>query len=175
MNASEPVFRSVPGVTSAAAADSVTASVRPRRILAVASEGGHWIQLLRLAPVFAGHSVEYLTTNAQLAATVTQKVHVVRDANLWTKWQLLLMSAEVLWLMLRLRPDVVITTGAAPGLAAVASGRLLGARTVWLDSMANAEGLSGSGRIARQLAHQCLTQWDHLAEGQRVQCWGSVL
>jgi len=154
---------------------TVPAPAQQLRILAVASEGGHWVQLLRLAPVFAGHAVEYLTTNAQLGATVPQPVHVVRDANLWTKWQLLLMSAEVFWLLLRLRPDVVITTGAAPGLAAVAAGRLLGARTVWLDSMANAEGLSGSGRLARRLAHQCLTQWDNVADGERVQCWGSVL
>lgn len=150
-------------------------AARVQHILAVASEGGHWIQLLRLEPVFRGHRVEYLTTNAQLAAMVPHKVHIVRDANLWTKWRLVLMCAQVFWLMLRLRPDVVITTGAAPGLAALVSGRLLGARTVWLDSMANAQALSGSGRLARRLAHQCLTQWENLADGRRVQFWGSVL
>lgn len=150
-------------------------AAHPQRILAVASEGGHWVQLLRLEPAFRGHQVEYLTTNAQLAPTVPHKVHIVRDANLWTKWRLLMMGAQVFWLVLRLRPDVVVTTGAAPGLAALISGRLLGARTVWLDSMANAQALSGSGRLARRLAHRCLTQWENLADGQRVRFWGSVL
>jgi len=148
---------------------------QPRRILAVASEGGHWIQLLRLQPVFRGHHVEFLTTNAHLAAMVPHRVHIVRDANQWTRWRLVLMCVQVFWLMLRLRPDVVITTGAAPGLAALASGRLLGARTLWIDSMANAQALSGSGRLARRVAHQCLTQWENLADGRRVKFWGSVL
>ena len=44
--------------------------------------------------------------------------------------------------VLRERPDVVVSTGAAPGYFALRFGRLFGARTLWLESIANVEELS---------------------------------
>lgn len=148
-----------------------------RRLLAVASGGGHWVQLMRLRPAFEGSEVAYVTTNADYAADVGCAVHVVTDANMWQKLGLLRMFAQVFWLVLRVRPDVVITTGAAPGFAAILFGRLFGARTLWLDSIANSEELSSSGRQARRIAHVWLTQWQHLSGDGRTKpaYWGSVL
>lgn len=155
--------------------DTPQKTARKKVILAVASEGGHWIQLSRLQPAFAGHDVHYLSTNPGLGATVDAPFHVVRDANRWTKWRMVQMSLQVFWLVLKLRPDIVITTGAAPGLAALMFGRVTGARTIWVDSIANSEVVSGSGRAANRVAHVCLTQWERLADGQDFQYWGRVL
>ena len=77
--------------------------------------------------------------------------------------------------MARVRPDAVITTGAAPGYFALRLGRLFGARTIWIDSMANAEELSLSGQKARRHADLWLTQWEHLAKPDGPQFLGSVL
>ena len=60
-------------------------------------------------------------------------------------------------------------------LIALALGRLFGARTLWVDSIANSERLSGSGEIARRFAHQVITQWPDLAHGNDPAYWGSVL
>lgn len=145
------------------------------KILAVASGGGHWIQLLRLRPAFAGTDVIWLTTQSDYAKEVKGPLHVVRDANMWNKLALLIMFAQVAWLMLRIRPDVVVTTGAAPGFAAVFFGRITGARTVWIDSIANSEVLSGSGSQAGRWAHIWLTQWEHLAKPDGPHYWGAVI
>jgi UDP-N-acetylglucosamine:LPS N-acetylglucosamine transferase len=76
----------------------------------------------------------------------------------------------------RERPDVVITTGSAPCLFALGLARkLFGARTIWIDSVANAEKLSSSGAQARRVADVWLTQWEHLAKPDGPQYWGSVL
>jgi hypothetical protein len=71
---------------------------------------------------------------------------------------------SVLWLVIRLRPDAIVSTGAAPGFFALRFGKLLGARTLWLDSFANSEELSLSGRKASAFADLTLTQWPHLGE-----------
>jgi hypothetical protein len=133
------------------------------------------VQLLRLRPAFAGVPVCWVTTQAELSKDVSERLYVVRDANLWDKPGLVLLFLQVGWLMLRLRPSVVVTTGAAPGFAAVFFGRLLGAHPVWIDSIANAEQLSGSGIRVRRWAHVWLTQWEHLATPTGPQYWGSVL
>lgn len=147
-----------------------------KRILAVASGGGHWVQLRRLAPAFEGHEVVYLTTEPSYKSEVAPaKFFTVKDASRWNKFGLIKQAFQVLWILLRFRPHKVITTGAAPGFFAVRLGKLLGAECCWLDSIANAEQLSLSGERAGPAADLWLTQWEHLAAPDGPKCKGSVL
>lgn len=149
--------------------------MKKNKVLAVASGGGHWVQLLRLRPAYAHHSVTYVSTNASYANDVDGALLTVTDANLNKKGRLLRMFFEMFLHVARVRPDVVITTGAAPGFAAVVLARLFGARTIWVDSIANSEELSGSGKHVGRFAHTWLTQWEHLAKPEGPQFWGAVL
>src|SRR5690606_27499762 len=107
-----------------------------KKLLAVASGGGHWIQLLRLRPAFAGLEVQYISTHPSLAHKVApSKTYAVRDANMWDKPGLLIMAVQVMLIILCYRLDVVVTTGAAPGYFALVFGRLMGAKTIWIDSI----------------------------------------
>lgn len=135
---------------------------RPK-LLAISSGGGHWIQLLRIRAAFDGCDVTYATVDDGYAADVEHCGFVrIPNGNLWSVRSLLRSAFGVGCLILKLRPDVVVTTGAAPGYFAVMFGKLLGARTVWLDSIANAGSLSASGRKAMRFSDLCLTQWRHL-------------
>ena len=147
-----------------------------KRVLAVASGGGHWIQLTRLRPALSGLDVAYLTTLSCYRDQVEgARFYRVGDANLRTRFRLLLMSLKVAAVVLREWPDVVISTGAAPGYLAIRLGKLIGARTIWVDSMANVERLSVSGRWARNHADLWLTQWPHLATPEGPHFEGAVL
>jgi hypothetical protein len=100
---------------------------------------------------------------------------VICSANRWSKFDLFRSAIGIIWLLLRVRPDVVITTGAAPGYFAVRFGKWLGARVVWVDSVANAEELSLSGQKAGAFVHLWLTQWPHLVREEGPHFLGSVL
>ena len=157
----------------------------PRRVLAVASGGGHWVQLMRLRPAWDGHHVTYVTTTGAFRAEVTCAAaargqiapgyFVVQEANRWQKLKLVRQLLGLAVIVLRTWPHTVITTGAAPGYFALRLGRLVGARTAWVDSIANAEELSLSGKMAGRHADLWLTQWPDLAcpEGPGFQ--GAVL
>ena len=83
------------------------------RILAIASGGGHWVQLLRLRPAFADERVAYVTVSrAYRAETGSAPFHVVNDATRWNTLGLVRLALRVGWIVLRQRPDVVVTTGA---------------------------------------------------------------
>ncbi len=149
---------------------------RKPKVLALSSGGGHWIQLLRLRPAFSDCDVLYATVRAGYAADVAPaRFCVIPDSNRWHKIRLLRSAMAIFLLLLRERPDVVISTGAAPGFFAIRFGRLLGMRTVWLDSVANAEELSMSGQKAGRYADFWLTQWEHLAKPGGPTFRGSVL
>lgn len=155
------------------------------RVLAISSTGGHWIQLLRLAPAWDGCRVDYATTSAdfrdhvrrlaQARGQASPGYHVITDANRWQKLRLVRQALEVLALILRLRPDVIVSTGASVGYFAIRFGRLLGARTLWLDSIANAKEPSLSGARAGPIAHLWLTQWPELARPGGPRYAGQVL
>lgn len=117
----------------------------------------------------------YLTTDSGHRSEVgTARFYTVNDANRWNKLALIRCALQLLAVLLRERPTVVVSTGAAPGYLAIRCARLMGARTIWVDSLANVEELSLSGRMASSTADLCLTQWPHLAEGP-VRYLGAVL
>jgi UDP-N-acetylglucosamine--N-acetylmuramyl-(pentapeptide) pyrophosphoryl-undecaprenol N-acetylglucosamine transferase len=66
-------------------------------------------------------------------------------------------------IMLRERPDVVITTGAGAVFPAVLCARLLGAHVVVIESFARVENPSLFGRLAAPLAHDLVVQSPKLA------------
>ena len=139
-------------------------SHRPPRVLAIASGGGHWIQLLRMRPAWEGCEVVYASTRPSDREDVAgAPFRVVPDANRWVKWRALWCAVRVGALVIAQRPDTVVTTGALPGYFAVVTGRLIRARTVWVDSVANVDELSMSGRWAGPHADVWLTQWSHLS------------
>jgi UDP-N-acetylglucosamine:LPS N-acetylglucosamine transferase len=152
-------------------------NVKRPRVLAISSGGGHWIQLLRLRPAFDGCDVTYATVREGYRIDVGSEAdfRVVPDGNRWQKIKLLRSACAVIRLLLELKPDVVVTTGAAPGYFALRFGKWLGARVVWIDSVANAEELSMSGQKAGAIADLWLTQWPHLAREGGPRCYGSVL
>ena len=146
------------------------------RILAVASGGGHWVQLLRLRPAFGGYRVTYVTVDQAYRQDVPgSRFFTVPDATRWNKLRLLGVAFKLLWILSIERPAVVISTGAAPGYLAIRLGRLFGARTIWIDSIANVERLSMSGEKVGRYADLWLTQWTHLARPGGPSYAGSVL
>ena len=147
-----------------------------KKILAISSGGGHWVQLLQLRPAFEGCDVTYACVRSAYAEDVPgERFIAFTDATRWDRWHLLKMLLQVAWLVFSHRPDVVISTGAAPGYAAIRFGKWIGARTIWLDSIANVDDLSLSGvKIARH-ADLWMTQWPHLAKPGGPRFKGAVL
>jgi UDP-N-acetylglucosamine:LPS N-acetylglucosamine transferase len=147
-----------------------------RRVLAVASGGGHWQQLMLMRPAFGGAEVMFLTTLEGLPEQFgASPAAIIPDCNRDEKLQILRSAAAILGHVRRFRPDVIISTGALPGVIALAMGRMMGARTIWVDSVANAEEMSMSGKLARRVAHLWMSQWEHVAREAGAEYAGAVL
>ena len=161
--------------TPASSMAQAPAAATRKRVLAIASGGGHFIQLLRLRPAWEGHDVTYATVYAASAPDVAPaRLLTFRDVSRADWWRLPLVAWDMAAILLRVRPQVIVTTGAMPPLVIIGWARLFGIRTLFIDSVANSEVMSGSGRLAGSVADQTLTQWPQLAGGG-IDHWGSVL
>ncbi|UWQ90808.1 UDP-N-acetylglucosamine--LPS N-acetylglucosamine transferase [Rhodobacteraceae bacterium M382] len=130
----------------------------------------------RLAPAFSGAEIHYATTDASASEQVGgRNFHVFPDANKDTPVRLLLCALSLAWIVVRVRPDVIVSTGAAGGFLAIRIGRLLGARTMFIDSIANARSLSVSARLALNVADRVLSQWPGVASKAGAEYRGAVI
>ncbi len=129
-----------------------------------------------LRPALERFNTSYVTTRRDFAERDgIARLFVIPDANRHRPLLFLTSVAQSISLMRTIRPDVVISTGALPGLACLLVGRLFGARTIWIDSVANSERISFSGWCARPFTSYWVTQWQHLATSHGAKFLGSLL
>lgn len=150
-----------------------------KKILAIASNGGHLVELQRMLCAFDGYPLIVVIarySNAKTPDFPSHKKYVINDASSWNKLALLGLMIQVISILLKERPNVIISTGAAPGCFALMLGKiLLRAQTIWVDSVANVETLSLSGQKVARYADLWLTQWQHLARPNGPRYEGTIL
>ncbi len=146
------------------------------KVLAVASGGGHWVQLLRLKPAFDDLGIAYCSVQKDYREQVQgRRFYAIKDVSRRNPLSFSIVFLQLLFVFLRERPDVLVTTGSAPALIAVVIARFFRVKSLWIDSIANCEELSTSGRNAARWASKCISQWPEVARNNGLEYWGSVL
>ena len=140
--------------------------MKRKKILAVASIGGHWIQLLRICKGLENtNDLAFASTHEKCAKMVKgHSFHKLIEFSRWDWYKLFPAFFNDMSIVRKEKPDVVITTGAAPGLIVLFAAFLMGKKTIWVDSIANVNHLSLCGRIAKKFATKCYTQGEELGK-----------
>ncbi|WP_076418116.1 hypothetical protein [Colwellia sp. UCD-KL20] len=146
-----------------------------KKILAVASNGGHLVQLLRLFPAFSEHDVHLISTSEDGPDETYNEYYSVTDSNFEQKFKLIKTAFETFIIYIKVRPDVVISTGAAPGFFCLLYASIFRKKAIWIDSIANTEKLSMAGGVALKLTKHCYTQWPELAKEDGPLYLGAVI
>src|SRR5438445_7861244 len=130
------------------------------RICLVASPGGHLTQLLYLEQGLLDHYRFYITYLDARALTLA-RTHFLE--NPWKKpYTILLMLPRILLILLREKPDLIISTGAEIAIPVFVLARILRIRTIFIESLARIETRSTTGIILYPLASLFLVQWPSL-------------
>jgi UDP-N-acetylglucosamine:LPS N-acetylglucosamine transferase len=151
---------------------------RKLRICIAASAGGHISQILKLAESWKGHEVFYITTSDVVRGKLQEdgRIYVVGECNRQHPLRMVLVLMRCAKAILREKPDVVISAGAAAGCIACFLGKLSGAKVIWLDSITNVEKISLSGKLVRYIADIFLVQWPELPRRYKnVEYLGAVI
>jgi UDP-N-acetylglucosamine:LPS N-acetylglucosamine transferase len=147
------------------------------RICLAASTGGHTSQLLKLAEGWKGYETFCITTTDVVREKLQQygKVYVTGECNRQHPIRVIKVLVQCIKAVLKERPNVVISTGAAVGCITCFLGKLVGAKILWVDSITNVERISLSGRMVRYISDLFLVQWSELAEqSKNVEYVGAI-
>ena len=132
------------------------------KLLLVCSSGGHLLLLHQLRPWWEKHERSWVTfdkTDARslLAGERIAWAHHPTQRNIPN----LLRNLGLAWRVLRReRPDVVVSTGAGVALPFFVLGRLLRARTVFVEAYERVDRPSLTGRLVYPMSNLMALQWE---------------
>jgi UDP-N-acetylglucosamine:LPS N-acetylglucosamine transferase len=151
---------------------------KPLKICLAASTGGHLTQLLRIEEAWRDMPHFFVTPGEPLSSRLTggAKAYSVCAANRRRPLHVLRMFFQCAGILLKERPNVIVSTGATVGCVLCILVKLTRGRVVWIDTISHPDRLTLSGRIVRPFADLFLVQWPALQKRYRkVTYVGSVL
>jgi UDP-N-acetylglucosamine:LPS N-acetylglucosamine transferase len=133
-------------------------------ILLVSSSGGCFNNLLQLRPFWSLHERLWITPRTPMAEEALAGERVAWSFSPTTRNlpNLLRNLLLALRLLLQERPTLVLSTGAGVAVPFLVLGRLMGARTVFIESVSRVTSLSLSARLVRPFLTVLYVHWPEL-------------
>jgi beta-1,4-N-acetylglucosaminyltransferase len=144
------------------------------RICLVCSHGGHLTQMLELEEAFEGHETFFLTYDSVRTRKLENTYLLpIIGTNMCRMAMSVLRIGGIFW---RERPHVVVSTGSEIAIPAFFVSKLLGVKTVFIESWSRITSPSGTGRIVYYMADGFFVQWEQLLScyGHKAQYAGGV-
>jgi UDP-N-acetylglucosamine:LPS N-acetylglucosamine transferase len=152
-------------------------SPSPRKILLVASNGGHLLELLQIADLWSKDRRHWVTFQKGDAVSLLASEEITwayhpTNRNLPNLFR-------NLWLALRIvrrhNIQAIVTTGAGVAVPFAIVGRLRGVNVVYIESMARITAPSLTGRLIYPFADTFIVQWPEIQRYfKRAQVFGTV-
>lgn len=150
------------------------------RICYAASSGGHLEEILALSELNTLYDSFLLTEKTQYAVDCRQsKVYCLQQVNRKDKLlfaKLTLIFCKALFVFIREKPDVIISTGALMAVPVCIAGKLMKKKVIYIESIARVKSASASGKFIYKFADLFIVQWESLKKVYpRAICAGRIL
>lgn len=150
---------------------------RRAEILLISTPGGHLVQLATLRGAWDGYDTAWVTGDTSDARSILEGERVYFGYGPAERSAVnLLRNLRLAWRLVRtLRPQLIVSTGAAMCVPFVWVGRALGVKVFYVESVTRIEGPSLTGRLVAPFAHRVYVQWPELQGRMRGSSYvGSV-
>lgn len=139
-------------------------AARTLKIAVAASPGGHLVQVKQLAPLYQKYDYFYFTFKGAVADNLGKSEKVYAIWNIVRHNPLTWLSGffHSLLIAVKERPDVVITTGAGVVFFFCLFCKMLGAKLIFIESMAKVNRPTLTARLLYPFSDLFFVQWPQL-------------
>jgi beta-1,4-N-acetylglucosaminyltransferase len=139
---------------------------RKRPIALVGSNGGHLAHLLALKPWWEKHDRFWVTFKKidALTALEGERSYWAYGPTNRNAWNLVRNSLVAVRVLLRERPSMIVSSGAAVAVPFFYLARLFGAQTIFIEVVDRIDQPTLTGRLIRPVATRVMTQWPGLLQ-----------
>jgi len=137
------------------------------KIALVCSHGGHLSEILDLADAYAHHETFFITYDAPRTRMLPRRKYLLRNIGFNVGW-MAVAAFQILFILLSERPRVILSTGAEIAVPCFYLGRLLGMRTIFVETWTRVRNPTLTGRWVYPVASAFFVQWPEL-----LRCYGA--
>ena len=140
--------------------------MKKKKICFAASSGGHLEEIACLKPIAEKYDSFLLTEYGGFnPITIGEKTYYISQINRREKafaLKFLKLFFDSLRILLREKPDIIISTGALATCPICVIGKILGIKIIYIESFARVENASLTGRLIYKIADLFIVQWKEL-------------
>jgi UDP-N-acetylglucosamine:LPS N-acetylglucosamine transferase len=141
-----------------------------KKVMFISSTGGHLSELLQLKDMFKKYDYHIVTektkSNMDLLKKYNDKVDFLiygsKSHLLVYPFKLLANCFVSLYVYIKVRPKVIVTTGAHTAGPMCCIGKIFGSKIVFIESFANINTKSVTGKLIYWFADLFIVQWDNM-------------
>jgi UDP-N-acetylglucosamine:LPS N-acetylglucosamine transferase len=146
------------------------------KICIACSAGGHLVEVMQLYPLIKNYSHFFITFKREQSKELlkNKKTYFVVDPKR-NPFKFLVNFLQVFRILVREKPSVIISTGAAVAVPACFIGKLLGSRIIFIETLAAVDVPSLSGRLIYPISNLFIVQWKNLLKFYKKAIYGEQL
>ncbi|MBQ9018998.1 MAG: polysaccharide biosynthesis protein [Bacilli bacterium] len=141
-----------------------------KRVMFIASTGGHLEELLQLKSMFSNYDYSLITektkSNMYLKGIYKKKVHYLiygtKHHFLIYPFKLFINCFISLFYYLKYKPDYIITTGVHTAGPMCCIGKIFGSKIIYIETFANMVTKTSTGRLLYPLSDKFIVQWESM-------------
>ena len=142
------------------------------RVIFISSTGGHLSELMVLKPIFKDYDYHIVTEKTGSTKSLKKEygkrikyvILGIRTKKVEYVFKVILNTIKLLGLYIKIRPKVIVTTGAHTAMPLCIIGKLFGAKLVFIETYANVYTPTGTGKFLYKYADKFIIQWEELRE-----------
>jgi UDP-N-acetylglucosamine:LPS N-acetylglucosamine transferase len=131
------------------------------KLLLVCTTGGHFSTMMGLKKFWSVHQREWVTHVRADTEQLRGQEHVywIQRQESRDLWRAGINFFRALSILRKSRPDLVLSTGAGVAVPFVLASKLLGIKTVFVESISRSTDLSMTGKLVYNLVDEFYVQW----------------
>jgi len=147
-------------------------AMKKKKVMFIASTGGHLNELLQLKPLFEHYNYHIVTektsSNLSLKNKYGKKINYViygtKDHPFTYIFKLFFNCWIELFVYLKTRPRYIVTTGAHIAGPMCLIGKFFGTKIIFIETFANSSSKTITGKIVYKFADLFIVQWESMLE-----------
>ena len=141
-----------------------------KKVLFIASTGGHLNELMQLAPMFDKYDYHIITEKTKSTDSLVNKygkkidylVYGTKDKKIVYPFKFIFNCFKSLALYIKWRPSYIVTTGTHTAVPICYIGKLFGSKIIFIETFANSKTKTLSGRMIYPIANLFIVQWKEM-------------
>jgi beta-1,4-N-acetylglucosaminyltransferase len=148
------------------------------KVLVVCSQGGHLTEMMELLSAFEGHQIAFASYTSsrlpELEALAPTYHRSFRGVDPISAFLYFVFAFKVL---LKEKPDVIVSNGAEIAIPFFYLGKLYGSRLIYVEVTSSVDKPTKTGRIVYPICDRFLVQWPELAAkvGKKARYEGTII